>query len=1380
MITSVDEGTLTAPNNIYDIYRYLIKRVPDPTPATKDFNIGTIFSASEESSYPTQPKQGGVQGGAKTKFKSAAKSTGKDIRPPHPCDMHHSSVPESERMHWRKDCPNLKRFQEALSNDEVAHKSKHKGKNKKHINIAIGESTMFTCITANLSNSVVFTEATAAALTLSLAPTCLILDTGATACMVSNPDILEGIKPLDQPKVIEGISGNLVIGHSGLLPHIGRVLFNSRAGGINIISSSKVVDNPNLGLEYTKESDTFKLTNLVTGKVFFFGRLNGLYVCDIADPVQAVAAISSGGNDSDSDEDSLSRDEPTDDRHRSSSTEDDESVPDLVDPSSDSDDDEEDNLILDSGATISNFRGRRVTVSRGHVLDDEYSDSSSTSSGYSSSSDSEFPPDDTDDESPLVQVLNQVTRSQLEQMYTKRDLARMESVRELSKRLSFPSTADLVEIVRRGVDNSDVNVADVYRAARILGPDLQVVKGKATKRKLKPIRPEPTLKLALTEQTLYSDIMHVLKIPFLISVSQPLGLTLATHLPNKGTASLIGGFKQQFAAMAGQGFKVKSVAFDEESAIGPAGDSIRAMGAQIEQVPHGTHVEVVERKQRVIKERCRCVIHGLFFNLPKVLVVMLVLYCVSRINMMPSRLLENGLSPRENFLGRKLSSKDICLGFGDYVLIHEERQFTNGMEPRAQEAICVLPLGNLSGACKFFTLKTHRFVTRANWTAQTVIPDWVRENLNALAAADDAPVGPLPVFEVERNGVPVPVPDGGDPVAPPAPPLPIPEHHIVERREDPTELQAVAEPVSADPSSEEPLPSSAVSPDPDFSTTVQSDHGGAADEVTRRYPSRENRTFYKDRTFVADDKIFHISVTKALKDHGAKASSSMHDELKQLLDKDVIDPKDPKSLTKEQLEKIIPSHMFLKEKFLSTGEFEKLKSRLVAGGHKQDKTLYDDVSSPTVSTSAAFMIAAIAAAENRCVATVDITGAYLNASMPADSEVLMRLDPTMSEIIVGIRPEYKKLLNHKGCLIVRLKKALYGCIESAKLWYEELSSTMEKIGFVRNPSDLCVFNRMYKDTQCTACLHVDDLKITCADPDGIEDTIEQLTKKYKTLTVHRGLIHSYLGMTFDYSVEGKVKITMEKYVSDMLAEYAVTGSASTPATTQLFEIDKDLSEKFHSRVAKILYLSKRARPDTLTAVAFLSTRVTAPTKQDWHKLERLLKYIRSTAAFGIVLEAHKDICVIVWTDASYGVHADGKSHTGMCVSLGRGAVYVRSGKQKIVSKSSTESELISLSDSVPQAVWSRDFLSNQGYKIDPALIYQDNKSTIALAEKGRSTSDRTRHINIRYFFVKDRIDQGEIKVQYLPTEDMIADILTKPLQGVLFRKLRKQLLNWEE
>jgi hypothetical protein len=127
-----------------------------------------------------------------------------------------------------------------------------------------------------------------------------------------------------------------------------------------------------------------------------------------------------------------------------------------------------------------------------------------------------------------------------------------------------------------------------------------------------------------------------------------------------------------------------------------------------------------------------------------------------------------------------------------------------------------------------------------------------------------------------------------------------------------------------------------------------------------------------------------------------------------------------------------------------------------------------------------------------------------------------------------------------------------------------------------------------------------------------------------------------------------------------------------------------------------------------------------------------------------------------------------------------GPVFVKSTKQKLMSKSSTESELIGLSDCVTQVVWTRQFLIHQGYELPPATVFQDNKSTISLVEKGRSTSERTRHINIRFFFVKDKIDSGYVKIEYLPTGEMIADILTKPLQGGLFRKLRRQLLNWDE
>ena len=119
--------------------------------------------------------------------------------------------------------------------------------------------------------------------------------------------------------------------------------------------------------------------------------------------------------------------------------------------------------------------------------------------------------------------------------------------------------------------------------------------------------------------------------------------------------------------------------------------------------------------------------------------------------------------------------------------------------------------------------------------------------------------------------------------------------------------------------------------------------------------------------------------------------------------------------------------------------------------------------------------------------------------------------------------------------------------------------------------------------------------------------------------------------------------------------------------------------------------------------------------------------------------------------------------------MGKGAIHARSSKQKLVSKSSTEAELVALSDEASPVLWMRNFLELQGYQMQPATIYQDNMNTIALAEKGRSTSDRTRHINIRYFFIKDKINSNERRIEYLPTEEMVADALTKLPQGELFK-----------
>jgi hypothetical protein len=100
------------------------------------------------------------------------------------------------------------------------------------------------------------------------------------------------------------------------------------------------------------------------------------------------------------------------------------------------------------------------------------------------------------------------------------------------------------------------------------------------------------------------------------------------------------------------------------------------------------------------------------------------------------------------------------------------------------------------------------------------------------------------------------------------------------------------------------------------------------------------------------------------------------------------------------------------------------------------------------------------------------------------------------------------------------------------------------------------------------------------------------------------------------------------------------------------------------------------------------------------------------------------------------------------------------------------------SDGSGNIFWLRNFLIQQGYKTEPATIFQDNKSTLAMLERGRSTHKTTRHINIRYFYLKSRVEEGEVVLEYMPTTDMLADLLTKPIQGEQFVRLRDSLLNW--
>ena len=508
-------------------------------------------------------------------------------------------------------------------------------------------------------------------------------------------------------------------------------------------------------------------------------------------------------------------------------------------------------------------------------------------------------------------------------------------------------------------------------------------------------------------------------------------------------------------------------------------------------------------------------------------------------------------------------------------------------------------------------------------------------------------------------------------------------------------------------------------------------------------------------------------------------------------------PVSSKSLSKGEREAALQYLMFLKKKRCG-----KIKGRGCADGRKQ--RIYatkDDVSSPTVATEALLLTCLIDAMEHRDVATVDIPGAFMQSDMEGihGETTYMKLEGKTVDILKKLDPKlYEKHTtyeNGKQILYVKLEKALYGTIQASLLFWKNLTKTLQEDGFVINPYDWCVANKNVNGKQITIVWHVDDLKISHEDPQVVTNCIEMLDNKYgyeacgkrSPLTVKRGRKHEYLGMVLDYSQLGKVVVDMREYIEtileDLPSEY--DGDAVTPAASYLFEINEVCNklnsveaEMFHHVVAQLLFLCKRGRPDIQTAIAFLTTRVKEPDEDDKKKLKRCIKYIRATKDLTLTLEADGSGNIYWWVDAAFAVHRDMRSHSGGALSLGKGVIYAASRKQKLNTKSSTEAELVAIDDLMPQILWTRYFLQAQGFVVRDNILFQDNQSTMKLSKNGRSSSGkRTRHINIRYFFITDRIKSNEVNVEYCPTEFLVGDYYSKPLQGKLFRQFRNFTLN---
>jgi hypothetical protein len=206
------------------------------------------------------------------------------------------------------------------------------------------------------------------------------------------------------------------------------------------------------------------------------------------------------------------------------------------------------------------------------------------------------------------------------------------------------------------------------------------------------------------------------------------------------------------------------------------------------------------------------------------------------------------------------------------------------------------------------------------------------------------------------------------------------------------------------------------------------------------------------------------------------------------------------------------------------------------------------------------------------------------------------------------------------------------------------------------------------------------------------------------MTVSRGKIHNYLGMTLDYTVHGQVNITMFNYVDEILAAFDKAeprgGGTKTSAEPDiLFKVDESCEKlkqykyvDFHNLVANTLYATKQVRPDTCTAIAFLTTRVQASDKDDWNKLVHLMRYIRGTHTMPLILSANGSGILKWWVDASFAVHPNMRGHSGGGMSLGRGFPIVSFTKKKLNTRSSTETEIVGVDDFMPAICWTHYFM----------------------------------------------------------------------------------------
>ena len=463
---------------------------------------------------------------------------------------------------------------------------------------------------------------------------------------------------------------------------------------------------------------------------------------------------------------------------------------------------------------------------------------------------------------------------------------------------------------------------------------------------------------------------------------------------------------------------------------------------------------------------------------------------------------------------------------------------------------------------------------------------------------------------------------------------------------------------------------------------------------------------------------------------------------------------------------VIDSRWVYKLKKDSAGRPTRYKARLVAKGFTQVKGLdFDEVFSPTVSSTSVRLVLALAAAHDMELMHLDFDTAFLNADVKED-------------IYLSMPPGYEVASNGGEQLVLKLNRSLYGLKQSPRNWNLTINDVLLGFGLERSKADPCVYvKQVAGGGVLIVVLYVDDVIGATDSPSVMAEFSSYLQQHYKCKL---GELEFFVGIRVTRDRANRtIYLDQQAYLESVLERYnmADCATAATPATAEPLTADMCPStaadEEFmsgipyRSAVGSLLYASTSTRPDIANAVRSAAKFMQRPGKQHWTAVKRILRYVRGTIGMQLRLgpgnaDTMASTTLIGYCDADYaGDDGNGRSTTGFIFTLGPAAVSWSSRLQATVAKSSTEAEYMALDEAVSEVLFLSQLLCDMRMPQQlPIVVYEDNQSAIKLAAN-MQFKRRTRHIRVRYHFIRECIAAGTIKLEWIPTADQLADVLTK-------------------